>query len=90
MPEEFATYLNYCRGLKFDEKPNYMYLLELFKKLFQTLNYKYDFAFDWSMVGKKITSCAMQLNSTAPNISATEAVLDRRERKRARYRDHYG
>ncbi|XP_023216139.1 casein kinase I-like [Centruroides sculpturatus] len=46
-PAEFAAYLNYCRGLRFDEKPNYTYLRQLFSKLFRTLNYQFDYVFDW-------------------------------------------
>ena len=46
-PAEFATYLNYCRGLRFGEAPDYTYLRQLFRTLFRTLNYQYDYAFDW-------------------------------------------
>ena len=30
-PAEFSMYLNYCRGLRFDEAPDYMYLRQLFR-----------------------------------------------------------
>ena len=30
-PAEFAMYLKYCRGLKFDESPDYMYLRQMFR-----------------------------------------------------------
>ena len=30
-PAEFAMYLNYCRGLRFEEAPDYMYLRQLFR-----------------------------------------------------------
>ena len=33
-------YLNYCRGLRFDEAPDYMYLRQLFRILFRTLNHQ--------------------------------------------------
>lgn len=33
-PEEFVTYLEYCRKLDFDEKPDYSYLRRLFRDLF--------------------------------------------------------
>ncbi|CAK6446333.1 unnamed protein product [Pipistrellus nathusii] len=48
-PAEFAMYLNYCRGLRFEDAPDYTYLRQLFHVLFRTLNHQYDYAFDWSM-----------------------------------------
>lgn len=31
---EFSTYLNYCRSLRFEDKPDYLYLRKMFKELF--------------------------------------------------------
>ena len=47
MPTEFNGYLNYCRSLKFEEKPDIAYLRKLFKELFHRMSYDYDFVFDW-------------------------------------------
>ncbi|KAK7866944.1 hypothetical protein R5R35_014719 [Gryllus longicercus] len=52
-PAEFAMYLNYCRGLRFEEGPDYMYLRQLFRILFRTLNHQYDYTFDWTMLKQK-------------------------------------
>lgn len=52
-PTEFVMYLNYCRGLRFDEAPDYMYLRQLFRILFRTLGYNYDFIFDWTMLKQR-------------------------------------
>ena len=47
---EFSTYLKYCRGLKFDEKPDYSYLRRLFRNLFHRQGFTYDYVFDWNML----------------------------------------
>ncbi|KYQ50247.1 Casein kinase I isoform alpha-like protein [Trachymyrmex zeteki] len=55
-PAEFAMYLNYTRGLRFEESPDYMYLRQLFRILFRTLNHQYDYTFDWTMLKQKAAS----------------------------------
>jgi hypothetical protein len=59
-PEEFAIYMNYCRSLKFEEKPDIGYLRKLFKDLFYRMGYEYDFLFDWMV---KKSSVPSQLKS---------------------------
>jgi serine/threonine protein kinase len=51
LPIEFSTYFNYCRKLKFDEKPDYGYLKKIFKELFVRSGYEYDYVYDWLLVG---------------------------------------
>mmetsp|Transcript_1763 Transcript_1763/g.5241 ORF Transcript_1763/g.5241 Transcript_1763/m.5241 type:complete len:332 (-) Transcript_1763:417-1412(-) len=46
-PDEFRIYFEYCRSLRFDDKPDYHYLKRLFKDLFIANNYTYDGQFDW-------------------------------------------
>ena len=53
LPVEFIIYLNYCRSLGFYERPDYEYLRQLFKDLFQRLNYQYDNKFDWVVLKEK-------------------------------------
>ena len=52
-PVEFAMYFEHCRGLSFEEAPDYTYLRQLFHLLFRTLNYKDDYAFDWIVLKQK-------------------------------------
>lgn len=49
-PAEFATYLNYCKSLRFEEKPDYSYLRQLFRNLFHRQGFTYDYVFDWNML----------------------------------------
>lgn len=47
LPTQFATVLNYCRTLRFDDKPDYLFIRHLFRDLFKSLAYKEDWNFDW-------------------------------------------
>ncbi|XP_056644804.1 casein kinase I-like [Diorhabda carinulata] len=49
-PKEFPTYLNYCRQLRFEERPDYSYLRQLFRTLFHRQGFTYDYVFDWNML----------------------------------------
>ena len=46
-PIEFSKYLQYCRSLEFDEKPDYNYLKSLFDNLMVVHEFEMDFEFDW-------------------------------------------
>ena len=48
MPDIFAEYVNYCRGLAFDETPDYKFLRGLFTGLFAKRNYVHDKVYKWS------------------------------------------
>ncbi|XP_030382394.1 casein kinase I-like [Scaptodrosophila lebanonensis] len=52
-PAEFSMYLSYCRSLRFEEQPDYMYLRQLFRILFRTLNHQYDYIYDWTILKQK-------------------------------------
>jgi casein kinase 1 len=39
--------MNYCRNLKFEDKPDYQYLRKLFTTVFAKNAYELDFAYDW-------------------------------------------
>ncbi|XP_063433700.1 casein kinase I isoform X4 [Mytilus trossulus] len=69
-PAEFAMYLNYCRGLRFEEAPDYMYLRQLFRILFRTLNYQYDYVFDWTMLKQKAAAAGTGIAATSQNATA--------------------
>ena len=46
---EFSTYLNYCRSLRFEDKPDYSFLRKMFKELFNREQYEWDYLYDWSL-----------------------------------------
>ncbi|XP_014064931.1 casein kinase I isoform X2 [Salmo salar] len=74
-PSEFSTYLNFCRSLRFDDKPDYSYLRQLFRNLFHRQGFSYDYVFDWNML--KFTAP----NSKGANRAAEEAERERRDRE---------
>lgn len=49
-PDEFELYLNYCRSLRFEDRPDYTYLKRTLKDLFLREGYQYDFVFDWTLM----------------------------------------
>uniref|UniRef100_A0A672Q7T6 non-specific serine/threonine protein kinase n=1 Tax=Sinocyclocheilus grahami TaxID=75366 RepID=A0A672Q7T6_SINGR len=49
-PSEFSNYMNFCRSLRFDDKPDYSYLRQLFRNLFHRQGFSYDYVFDWNML----------------------------------------
>ena len=63
-PMQFAMFINYCRSLRFDQVPDYIYLRELFRILFRSLNHQYDYSFDWTILKQK-TNVATASGATA-------------------------
>lgn len=47
-PSEFATFVNYAKGLKFEEKPDYKYLKSLLVQARKAGKYEMDYVYDWS------------------------------------------
>lgn len=55
-PQEFATFLNYTRGLRFEDKPDYSYLRKLFSTIVAKEGIVFDYMFDWTMVKAELES----------------------------------
>lgn len=53
LPREFLDYMNYCRGLRFEEEPNYKKCIELFEGCMKNLNLT-GFEFQWKKNSKII------------------------------------
>jgi casein kinase 1/casein kinase I family protein HRR25 len=49
-PTEFRSYFEYCRSLRFEDRPDYAYLKRLFKELFYRKGFQYDNLFDWTVL----------------------------------------
>jgi serine/threonine protein kinase len=49
-PDVFATFLTYCKGLQFEERPDYTYATNLFVELGIKQGFTFDRVFDWTEV----------------------------------------
>lgn len=53
VPGEFATYLIYCRSLRFEDRPDYSYVRRLLRDLFLREGYHYDSMWDWTSLSSQ-------------------------------------
>lgn len=54
IPTEFYMYMKYCRSLHFAEQPDYVFLRQLFMKLFRSQSMLYDYLYDWVDINSEI------------------------------------
>ncbi|KAI6652214.1 Casein kinase I isoform epsilon [Oopsacas minuta] len=66
-PFEFCDYLNFCRGLKFQDKPDYIYMRQLFRNLFHNIGFCYDYVFDWTTIQLERATSAQESLSRSYN-----------------------
>lgn len=89
-PPEFSTYINYCRALRFEDRPDYAYLKRMFKDLFFRENYQYDFIFDWTILNFNGNSDnTQQLEEVVPD-RTEEVKVDMRRGEGAKPRQRNG
>ena len=74
LPEEFNIYLQYCRNLKFEERPDYNYMRKIFKDLMYKNGYEFDYQYDWVLkkAGQKINEEDYVGHVTKGNIAAAQ------------------
>jgi len=67
LPREFERYLDYVRGMRRDELPNYQRVRDVFRKLAAQSNITYDAEFDWVMkereTGEPVKTCGPKNHS---------------------------
>lgn len=74
IPVEFSIYLNYCKSLKFEDKPDYLFLRKLFKNLFKKNNFEKDFYYDWLL-----SDCIKESTLNNPNKIPIVINLDKED-----------
>jgi len=68
-PAVFASYLNYCRSLRFEDRPDYAYLRRLFKDMFMREGFVNDGLFDWTQPTAQTASSSSA--KAPPPVAAT-------------------
>eukprot|EP01016_Furgasonia_blochmanni_P041500 TRINITY_DN5399_c0_g1_i15.p2 TRINITY_DN5399_c0_g1~~TRINITY_DN5399_c0_g1_i15.p2 ORF type:complete len:287 (+),score=53.90 TRINITY_DN5399_c0_g1_i15:630-1490(+) len=87
-PEEFCTYLNYCRALKFEDRPDYLWLKRLFRDLFFRVEKEWDSIYDWIYIndGGRSKEGAMRTDPSAgvrgKLANGNGEIVDESERKK--------
>jgi len=79
-PSEFATFMNYARSLRFDDKPDYAYLRKLLRDLFIREGFKYDAIFDWTIVRaqESIPSAVLPPSTSEPKrVESSDKIPDK-------------
>ena len=98
LPDEFNTYLQYCRNLKFEERPDYNYMRKIFKDLMYKRGHDYDYQYDWVLkkAGHKVPeNDYADAKPTAGNIAAAQGkgdekkgIAEERKENRAKIGEH--
>ena len=81
MPNEFLSYLHYCRQLEFTSEPNYHYLLDLFDELFLRQNFVRDYIYDWNLIRFRRASTSSPGNAPLPKTPERTIVLTSKRSK---------
>jgi casein kinase 1/casein kinase I family protein HRR25 len=75
---EFRSYFEYCRALRFDDKPDYAYLKRLFKELFFRKGFQLDAMFDWTVLNMQQASRSRE-RSDRPQVVDQQREVRRQE-----------
>ena len=77
-PAEFVNYVNYCRALRFEDKPDYAYLRRAFKDLFFREGFQYDSVYDWTVLNYQTNMTTLIAEQTNPRNAqnATQALVN--------------
>lgn len=88
-PTEFRSYFEYCRSLRFEDRPDYAYLKRLFKELFYRKGFQYDNMFDWTVLNLQQERARLPAErplTTPPDGAAAPASAPKADNERERSR----
>eukprot|EP01016_Furgasonia_blochmanni_P028982 TRINITY_DN3053_c0_g1_i1.p1 TRINITY_DN3053_c0_g1~~TRINITY_DN3053_c0_g1_i1.p1 ORF type:complete len:242 (+),score=32.48 TRINITY_DN3053_c0_g1_i1:493-1218(+) len=77
---EFEQYMKYVRGLRFEEKPDYAWIRQLFKDMFNRANLTNDLIWDWVLknTGKLLPAPSTELRPPTPQSYNNSTYTDYR------------
>jgi serine/threonine protein kinase len=75
-PTAFERFLDHCKGLKFDECPNYIYLRSLFQAVFHGFGYKHDFVYDWHLLKKHQDDQEQSEDQDSSSYSSSDEIIE--------------
>ena len=80
IPSEFVTYMQHVRALAFEERPDYDSLRQIFKDLFYSNGFEYDYNYDWLQKQRrdKLKQTAKAAQNAGPNsaLAAAAAIVE--------------
>ena len=80
MPKEIITYMDYCRKLEFEQKPDYDYLRSLFENALKSQGINNDLQFSWI----KDTSILKNYHNIKNKITPIYSLVKRKESPQSR------
>ncbi|VEL12729.1 unnamed protein product [Protopolystoma xenopodis] len=86
MTGEFAEYLNFCRSLNFDDRPDYAYLRHTFRSLFNREGFIYDCVFDWNLL--KFTGSPAVAAAAAVAAVSASAIQSQHQQQSQQHNQH--
>nr|CAD1830914.1 unnamed protein product [Ananas comosus var. bracteatus] len=78
--QNLISYFQYCRSLRFEDKPDYSYLKRLFRDLFIREGYQFDYVFDWTILKYPQIGVNPQVRSSGRTSVAVGTSHERAER----------
>lgn len=89
-PTEFRSYFEYCRSLRFEDRPDYAYLKRLFKELFYRKGFQYDNMFDWTVLNLQQEKARLPVERPVSQQIEGGEEQQRASNDQARYEGQHG
>ena len=80
LPDEFKTFIQYARDLKFEDSPDYSYLKKLIKQICEKNKLTFDYnKFDWNLQKNEDNSSKEQKEDNNKNENKSNSTDGKKE-----------